>query len=79
MFLLERILLAIALYGVSGCDSALIYLSVEKDRLAGVFGKVFMFGTVGMYVASLCFSLFFRNDFRGAVFFISVAYFLAFF
>ena len=77
MFLLERVLLGIAIAGLSGCDSALIYLSTDKEKTAGVFGKMSMFGTLGMCVASLSFSLFFKNDFRGASLWTAVAYFLA--
>lgn len=77
MFLLERVLLGVAIAGLSGCDSALIYLSTDKEKAAGIFGKMSMFGTLGMCVASLSFSLFFKDNFRGAALWTVVAYFLA--
>lgn len=77
MFLLERVLLGVAIAGLSGCDSALIYLSTDKEKSAGIFGKMSMFGILGMCVASLSFSLFFKDDFRGAALWTAVAYFIA--
>lgn len=77
MFLFERVLLGIAVAGLSGCDSALIYLSADKEETAGIFGKMSMFGTLGMCVASLCFSLFFKENFRGAALWTAFAYLFA--
>lgn len=77
-FLLERVLLAFALAGLSGCDNALIYLSLDKKESAGVFGKVSMFGTFGMCVASIVFTLFFSANFKAAALATAIAYFAAF-
>lgn len=62
MFLLERLLLALAVSGLSGCDMSLLYLSCEKDKSTDVFGKYAMFGVVGMVVASIVFSFVLHSD-----------------
>lgn len=52
-FLFESIMAAIAISGVSGCDSALLYSSIdiaESDKVFGVYGAM---GTTGFLVSSL--------------------------
>ena len=68
MFLLERLLLALAVSGLSGCDMSLLYLSTEKDKSTAVFGKNAMFGVVGMVVASLMFTFVFKSNMELAAF-----------
>ncbi len=53
LFLLERILLAIVFSGLSGCDTALIYSSIEEDEVQSVFGRYSAFGTLGFLLASI--------------------------
>lgn len=53
MFLLERVFISIALSGLSGCDSALLYSSVEEDESEKVFGEYSAFGTAGFFIASV--------------------------
>ena len=76
MFLLERVLLGISIAGLSGCDSALLYLSTDKEKTVGVFGKLSMYGTLGMCVASLSFTLFFKDNFKAAALWTAGAYFI---
>ncbi len=78
-FLTERILLAFVNAGLSGCDVSLLYLSIDKEESAHVFGIYQMMGTAGMVIASLSFSLFFSDNFEMAAFFTALAYLLAFF
>lgn len=53
MFFLERVLLALALAGISGCDSALLYSSVKQEECEKVFGRYSAFSTCGFLIASL--------------------------
>ncbi len=52
-FLLEAILGAIAISGISGCDSAILYSSIDKDDSEKIFGRYGAFGTAGFLVSSL--------------------------
>ncbi|MCI5773888.1 MAG: MFS transporter [Erysipelotrichaceae bacterium] len=50
-FLLERFFLALAVAGLSGADSSLIFLSIDDQNEAQkVFGKHTMFSNIGMCV-----------------------------
>lgn len=51
-FLLETVTAAIAISGISGCDSALIYSSIEKEDSDKVFGIYGAMSTAGFLVAS---------------------------
>lgn len=53
MFLLERVFLSIALSGLSGCDMALLYSSIDEDESQKVFGKYSFFATAGFLICSL--------------------------
>ncbi|GAA0181741.1 MFS transporter [Clostridium sediminicola] len=53
MFLFERILLAIAISGLSGCDMALLYASIKDDEAQKVFGRYNALATLGYLIASL--------------------------
>ena len=68
MFLLERLLLALAVSGLSGCDMSLLYLSTDKEKSTEVFGKNSMFGVIGMVVASLMFTFVFKSNMELAAF-----------
>lgn len=52
-FLVEAILGAIAISGISGCDSAILYTSIDKKDSEKVFGKYAAFGTAGLLLSSL--------------------------
>lgn len=77
-FLLERILLAFVNAGLSGCDSSLLYCSIDENESAHVFGVYQMMGVCGMVSASISFSLFFSDNFKGAALATMIAYLLAF-
>lgn len=51
-FLLERILVAISISGVSGCDTALLYNSVEKEHSERAFGRYYSLSTLGFLLAT---------------------------
>jgi MFS family permease len=53
LFLLERLLISIVTAGLSGCDTALIYSSIDEDEAQRVFGRYSAFGTLGFLVASV--------------------------
>lgn len=52
MFLLERVFLSIAISGLSGCDVALLYSSIDKEESEKVFGRYSAFSTAGFLLAS---------------------------
>lgn len=78
MFLAERFFLALAISGLSGADSSLLYLSVDKSDNQRVLGKYSMFGTLGMVVASLAYTLFLADDSSATALWTVWAYLLAF-
>lgn len=53
MFLIEAILGAIAISGISGCDSAILYASIDKKESEKVFGRYSAFATAGFLISSL--------------------------
>lgn len=53
MFLLERVLMAVAFAGISGCDIALLYSSVENKDAEKVFGIYTAASSSGYLLASL--------------------------
>lgn len=53
LFSLERVLMAIAISGLSGCDSALAYESLEGRDPQKYFGKYYAAGTLGFVAASV--------------------------
>lgn len=52
-FLVERLMLSVALSGLSGCDTALIYASIRKTDTQKAFGRYSAFGTLGFLIASI--------------------------
>lgn len=61
-FLIERIMMAFVVAGLSGCDNALLYESTSEEEATKVFGYYHTFGTLGMILASFIFSMFIKND-----------------
>lgn len=51
-FLLERVLLALSLSGMSGCDIALLYNSVNKEHSERAFGRYYALSTLGFLLAT---------------------------
>ena len=76
-FLLERLILAAALSGLSGCDSAYLYACGSRgdgQRRFGLWGAV---QTAGLVTAGVCSTLFFSDDYRAAAGWTVAAYTLA--
>ncbi len=78
MFLLERLLLSLAIAGLSGIDMSILYLSSDKNQTQKVFGLYATFGTAGMLVSSGLFTLFFANNYDGCAVSTMIFYGLAF-
>jgi len=53
IFLLERVLLSFVFAGLSGCDEALIYSSIDENDAQKVFGRYSAVGTLGFLIASV--------------------------
>ena len=77
-FLAERLLLSIVLAGLSGCDSAFLYLQMEGKNPKKVFSIYSVMGTVGLLFAAATFSLFLSSNLRQTAFFTCIAYAAAF-
>lgn len=77
MFFLERVLLSLSLAGISGCDIALIYSSVESEESEKIFGRYNAFSTVGYLVASAMFSIIVRQSIDSTAFCTIIPYGMA--
>lgn len=73
-FLLERILLAVAIAGLSGVDTTLLYLSCGEQQSQKVFGIAGSCGTAGLLTASLVYSLRIGGDYALAGFLTVLSY-----
>ncbi|MBW7572945.1 MFS transporter [Caproiciproducens faecalis] len=62
MFLLERLILSVVISGLSGCDSAFLYLSAGKDHSLRVFGIYSALNSAGLLFASTVFSVFLHGS-----------------
>jgi len=63
MFLLERLMLSVVISGLSGCDSAFLYVSAGEEAAPKVFGIYSAMGTAGLLTASAVFSVFLHGDY----------------
>jgi MFS family permease len=63
-FLLERVILAAVLAGLSGVDMSVLYLSCEKGKAQGVFGIYNNLGTAGLLAAAGVYAFFIGDDYR---------------
>lgn len=63
-FLVERLMLSVALSGLSGCDSAYLHGNMEALNPKKVFAMYSFMGTAGLAAAAIAFSLFLSGDFR---------------
>lgn len=77
LFLVERLILSVVLSGLSGCDSAYLYLSVNEKDCKKVFGVYEAMGTTGLICASVVFSVIISNDYRQAAYLTIISYGLA--
>lgn len=78
MFLLERILLAVTISGLSGLDESILYCSCEPDRAQSVFGNYANLGTAGVLFAAGVYSLFIGENYRMAALLTAVSHGAAF-
>lgn len=78
MFLLERIFLAIVVSGLSGCDTAFLYVSSEGKESTHVFGIFRAMGTSGLMIASCMCSLFIQEQYLKAALWTIYPYTIAF-
>ena len=77
MFFLERVLLAVSLAGISGCDIALIYSSVKEEESEKVFGIYNAFSTSGYLIASIMFSIIIKQSMDSTAFWTIIPYAIA--
>lgn len=77
MFLLERVFLSLAVSGISGCDYALIYLSVDEEEAEKVFGRYSAFSTSGFLIASLMSSIIVKYSMDSTAFLTIIPYGIA--
>ncbi|MCB2311308.1 MFS transporter [Clostridium tagluense] len=77
MFFLERVLLSVSLAGISGCDIALLYSSVEQDESEKVFGRYNAFSTGGYLIGSIMFSILVKKSMDSTAFWTIISYAVA--
>ena len=77
LFLAERLILSIVISGLSGCDSAYLYLSADEKESQKVFGIYEAMGTTGLICASVIFSVIIRDDYRLSAFLTIISYGMA--
>ncbi|MTI57460.1 MAG: MFS transporter [Geosporobacter ferrireducens] len=77
MFLFERVLLAIAISGLSGCDAALLYAFTEEGESQKVFGRYYALSTLGYIIASLMSTVIVKHSIDKAGFFTIFPYGMA--
>ena len=63
-FLAERLILAVALAGLSGCDSAYLFACVGEKESQRIFGLWNAMQTAGLLVAGMSASLFLSEHYR---------------
>lgn len=73
-FLLERVLLSVAISGLSGVDESVLYLSCEEGRSQRCFGLYAALGNAGLLTATVVFALTGASDFRRAAAWTAIAY-----
>ena len=79
MFFIERLLLAISISGLSGCDTALIYVSLdEEDNSERAFAKYGFFANLGFLLGSLLATFIINISMDLAAFFTIIPYGFAF-
>lgn len=76
-FLAERVLLAVALAGLSGVDESILYASCPEEKLQQVFGNCRALGIAGLMISSVVCTVFVGENYRLAGLLTMVAYGLA--
>ncbi|MDQ0148483.1 MFS transporter [Eubacterium multiforme] len=78
-FVIERILLSFAIAGISGCDVAILYESIDKNcNSEKIFSRYNLFSTSGFLVAALTSSIFINISMKMAAFATIIPYGIAF-
>lgn len=77
LFLLERIVLAFVLAGLSGVDTSILYISCGENNAQKVFGIYTSLSSAGMMIASAIFSLLPEGSYRLAALLTLIAYSIA--
>jgi MFS family permease len=77
-FLLERLVLAVTISGLSGVDTSMLYLSCKKGESQRVFGVYNACGTVGEVFATLTYIFFIREAYSVAALATVISHALAF-
>lgn len=75
---MERIFLSVAVSGLSGVDTSFLYLSVPDGQFQKACGIYESMGTAGLLFSFLVFTLFLKDNYRGAGFFTVLTYGAAF-
>lgn len=78
-FLMETIFAAMAISGISGCDSALLYSSIDKSDSDKVFGIYGAMSTAGFLISSLISGLLIKISIDLLAFATIIPYTIAFF
>lgn len=73
-FLAERLLLAVTLSGLSGCDSAYLFACAGEDQAQKLFGRWEAVQTAGLLLAAAASSLYLRDQYRLAGLWTVVSY-----
>ncbi len=73
-FLLERVLLSVAIAGLSGVDESMLYLSCEKGQGQRCFGLHAALGNAGLLTATAVFALTGASNFRRAALWTAIAH-----
>lgn len=77
MFLIERIILALVISGLSGCDVALLYSSVDKDESEKAFSRYNASAYAGFFIASILSSSIVKYSLDKTAFFTTIPYGIA--
>lgn len=76
-FLLERVILAIVISGLSGVDISILYLSCCEDDSQRAFGIYEGLGTAGLLSATAIYAVFIGENYRAAGFLTVISYGIA--
>lgn len=76
-FLLERVLIAIVISGLSGVDTSILYLSCGDDDSQRAFGIYEGLGTSGLLSAAAIYMVFIEENYRAAGFLTVISYGIA--
>ena len=76
-FLVERLLLAVVISGLSGVDAAMLFMSAPKEQAQRNGGWYRALGEAGVLLAGLLYTVFLSGCYRNAAFWTMITYALA--